>query len=697
MILLSATSLGRQFAGEPVFNGLKFEVRAGERIGLVGPNGAGKTTLMRILARQDQADYGSLYVRPGIRVSLLRQHPEFGPEETLMSVARSGIASIIDLQNELEVAAQELSEAENDDDRGLASRRYDELHNQLEHQDAYSIDHRVEEVLSGLGFPPADFTRPARTFSGGQQSRLMLAKLLLETPDLMLLDEPSNHLDIETTAWLENYLARQAVAMVVVSHDRYFLDKVVTRIWELNEGKIEVYPGNYTQYWRLRSEKAKVLDRQAERQNEKIADLEAYIRKYGAGQRAKQSKDREKKLARVERVETIRDINGPRMGFGEVDRAGDVVIETRNLSKGYATPLFQGLNFQIERGQCVGVMGPNGSGKTTLIKTLIGRLKPDAGEVKLGHKVQVGYHDQGLETLPPETTVVRAVWPEDDPSWVQEDVRDLLARFGLSGEIVFQTVGQLSGGEKAKAALARLAATSANLLVMDEPTNHLDIWSCDALERSIREFEGTVLVVSHDRYFLNQVADRLIVVAGGRARVIEGDYETYQRFAQQEAERAAATTTAHAAPTSDGEARKTERRKRKFPYRKSAELEREIAEIEAQVAAARRRPRSTEHLARPGQGHLDPGPPQDAQGDAGTTLRALGRGRRIRLVSQTLDTGRSSGKRATRVEKSGALEAFQASPSRVTGTGSRVSSSRSARSSAEPSSGSLFVRASSAR
>jgi ATP-binding cassette subfamily F protein 3 len=282
----------------------------------------------------------------------------------------------------------------------------------------------------------------------------------------------------------------------------------------------------------------------------------------------------------------MREIVGPRMGFGEVERAGDVVIEARNLSKSYDKPLFQDFNLQVQRAQCVAVMGPNGSGKTTLVKTLIGRVKPDAGEVKLGHKVQVGYHDQGLESLEPETTVVRAVWPEDDPSWVQEDVRDLLARFGLSGEIVFQTVGQLSGGEKAKAALARLSATGANVLVMDEPTNHLDIWSCEALERSIREFEGTVLVVSHDRYFLNQVADRLIVVAGGRARVIEGDYETYRRLALQEAEtaqaKAAAAAPASTARPEDGPA-KSEKRKRKFPYRKSADLEREIAEVEAQV------------------------------------------------------------------------------------------------------------------
>lgn len=586
MILVSASGLGRQYAGDPVFQDLKFEIRTGERIGLVGPNGAGKTTLMRLLAREDQPEYGSLYVRQSIRVSLLRQQPDFSPEQTLMTVARSGLASLLDLQREMEEAAQEMGEAESDDERARASRRYDEIHNQIQHQDAYSIDHRVEEILAGLGFKTADFDRPAKTFSGGQQSRLMLAKLLLESPDLMLLDEPSNHLDIETTAWLENYLARQAVAMVVVSHDRYFLDKVVTKIWELHEGKIDAYPGNYTQYWKLRSEKAKVLDRQAERQAEKIADLEAYIRKYGAGQRAKQSKDREKKLERIERIDTLREIVGPVMGFGEVDRSGDIVIEARNLSKAFDKPLFQDFNVSILRGQCVGVMGPNGSGKSTLIKTMIGREKADKGEVRLGHKVQVGYHDQGLESLAPATTVIRAVWPEDDPDWVQEDVRDLLARFGLSGEIVFQTVGQLSGGEKAKAALARLCATGANVLIMDEPTNHLDIWSCEALERSIREFEGTVLVVSHDRYFLNQVADRLIVLGGPRGiRVIEGDYGTYERLTAQEAEAAQVKTSAAAQAESKSTDRTKEgKKKRKFPYRKSADLEREIAEIEAKVA-----------------------------------------------------------------------------------------------------------------
>ena len=583
MILASANDLGRQYAGEPIFTGLRFEVRAGDRVGLVGTNGAGKTTLMRLLARLDPPEYGHLHVRQGIRVSLLRQQPDFPMDQTLIEVARTGLASILEVQRELEEAAAELAEAEDDAERERATRRYAELHDRVQHQDAFSVDHKIEEILGGLGFKTAEFHRQARTFSGGQQSRLMLAKLLLESPDLMLLDEPSNHLDIETTSWLESYLSRQPVAMVVVSHDRYFLDKVVTKIWELHGGKLENYPGNYSQYWRLRGEKAKNLAKQAEKQAEVVADLEAYIRKYGAGQRATQAKDREKKLARIERIETVSEIVGPPMGFGEVERSGDIAVEAREVSKSFDKPLFEKFSAAILRGQCVGVMGPNGAGKSTLLKVLIGREKADSGAAKLGHKVQVGYYDQGLESLPPDLTVVRAIWPEDDPEWVEGDGRALLARFGLTGEQAFHTVGKLSGGEQGKAALARLAATGANLLVMDEPTNHLDIWSCESLERSIREFEGTVLVVSHDRYFLNQVADRLIVVDGGRARVFEGNYEAYQQSLKRETD-VAAPKLSGAPVTPAPRSPQVNRKRKKYPYRKSTDVEREIAEVEAEVA-----------------------------------------------------------------------------------------------------------------
>lgn len=596
MILASAAGLGRQYTGDPVFTDLGFEIRAGERIGLVGPNGAGKTSLMRLLAGLDQPDMGRLNVRAGVRVSLLRQQPDFDPAMTLFEVARSGLASLLELQNELEEAARELAEADDDRDRERASRRYADIQDRIEHQDAYAIEHRIEEVLEGLRFERADYHRPAGTFSGGQQSRLMLARLLLESPDLMLLDEPTNHLDVASTSWLETYLSKQPTGMVIVSHDRYFLDATVTTIWELYQGRVDVYPGNYSQYWSLRDERAKVLERKAEKQASEAAHLQKFIDKFSAGTRATQAKDRAKKLEKLlsEDIELMRDISGPPMGFDEVDRSGDIVIEAKDLSKRYDKPLFQRLNLSVLRGQCVAVMGPNGAGKSTLVKALIGRVKPDEGEVRLGHKVTVGYYDQGLESLPDDTTVLRAVWPDDDPSWLQTDVRALLGRFGLSGELANQPVGTLSGGEKGKAALARLAATGANLLVMDEPTNHLDIWSCDALERSIREFEGTVIVVSHDRYFLNQVADRLIVVDEGRARVVDGDYETYRRLLEQQAEAEAAKQRARAdrEPASKekgrndrpGDGAPASKKKRKYPFRKASDLEKEIAEVEAELA-----------------------------------------------------------------------------------------------------------------
>ncbi len=591
MILLSAHSLGRQYSGDPIFHDLAFEIRAGERIGLVGPNGAGKSTLLKLLAAIDQPDYGSLSIRPGIRVSLLKQQPDFMPDQTLMDVARSGVASLLDLQNELEEAAREIAEADGDSDRSRATQRFEQIQDQIEHQDAYTIDHRVEEILLGLRFQTADFTRSAATFSGGQQSRLMLAKLLLESPDLMLLDEPSNHLDIETTEWLESYLSRQPVAMVVVSHDRQFLDAVVTRIWELHFGEIAVYPGNFTQYWRLRQEKSKVIERQREKQQAEIDDLKQYIAKYKSGQRAKQAKDRERKLERIEVSDSMREIAEPIMGFGQVERSGDVVVDAHKLAKGYDSPLFTDFDLAIQRGQCVGVIGPNGAGKTTLLKLLIGRDRPDHGQVRLGHKVMIGYYDQELSSIPPETSLIRAVWPDGDPDWVEQDTRNLLARFGLYGDIAFQTIGQLSGGEKGKAALARLAATDANVLVMDEPTNHLDLWACAALERSIREFEGTVLVVSHDRYFLNQVADRLIEVADGRARVIEGDYSTYRHLKDQEAQarlKAQQSTAARASAAANNTPSTNDKpkRKRKFPYRKPADIERDLAQVEIDLAAA---------------------------------------------------------------------------------------------------------------
>ena len=338
----------------------------------------------------------------------------------------------------------------------------------------------------------------------------------------------------------------------------------------------------------------------------------------------------------------MRDVVGPVMGFDEVERSGDIVIEARRLSKSFDAPLFRDLSLTVGRGECVGVIGPNGAGKTTLIKTLIGREKPDQGDSKLGHKVQVGYHDQGLRSLDADTTVVRAVWPEDDPEWVENDVRDLLARFGLRGDLAFQTVGQLSGGEKAKAALARLCATSANLLVMDEPTNHLDIWSREALERSINEFEGTVLVVSHDRYFLNQVVDRLVAISDGQARVIEGDYDTFQHMIQREKERAESprpraggrrSEADRPATASRPSGRGKDQAKVLLPQgRRNRARDRRAGKGGRR---ARRPARPARHLARPRQGRRHPGPPPRPQDSSWKPSTNTGRPRSKRTGERT--------------------------------------------------------------
>ncbi|MBV9126033.1 MAG: ABC-F family ATP-binding cassette domain-containing protein, partial [Planctomycetes bacterium] len=467
--------------------------------------------------------------------------------------------------------------------------RYDRLNELLRHHDAYNVDHRVEHILDGLGFRSEDYDRPVDTFSGGQQSRLMLAKLLLAAPDVLLLDEPSNHLDIAATRWLEDYLVHQSEAMLLVSHDRYFLDRVVTKVFELNAGQLESYPGNYQAYWRLRRERHEQRLKTWEAQQEYIAKQEDYIRRVHYGQLHKQAQSRKKALERLERVERPTWVEVPRMHFGEVRRSGDLVFQAEDLAKAYDRPLFRGLSFALPRGRRLGIMGPNGSGKTTLLRILLGEEEPDAGQVQRGHLVEVGYYDQQLETLPADQPVIRAVWPDPDPEITEQRMRDLLGRFGLTGDQVYQRVGDLSGGERSRAALARLVVLGVNVLVLDEPTNHLDLWACEALEQGLREFEGTVIVVSHDRYFLNHVVDLLIVLEGdGRCQVVHGNYDTYELMrAQQEAARSEAEdrkkTEAGNQAVNNSPTAAPKKRKRRFPYRKVEELEAEIHEQETRL------------------------------------------------------------------------------------------------------------------
>jgi ATP-binding cassette subfamily F protein 3 len=587
MLLLSCSDLARAF-DTPVFRDIGFELRAGERVGLVGPNGAGKTTLLKILAGLDSPDDGEVRLHAGARIGLLKQQVELSAAKTVFEEARSALDELVQAHDDMVATAQALATAADPAERAALTARYDRLNELLRHHDAYNLDHQIEMILLGIGFGSEDFHRHPGTLSGGQQSRLMLAKLLLAAPDVLLLDEPSNHLDIGGTRWLEDYLSKQNEAMLIVSHDRYFLDKVVGKIFELADSRMEVYPGNYAAYTRLRQERYESQLKTWRAQQEHIAEQEEYIRRVHYGQLHKQAHSRQKALDRLERIERPQQIEMPRMHFNQVRRAGDIVFDIEGVTKAYDRPLFSDLSFTVERGRRLGILGPNGCGKTTLLRVIMGENPPDRGRVQRGAQVDIGYYDQHLALLADETRVIDAVRAGFDSQVSDQSIRDLLGRFGLSGEQVNQRVGELSGGERSRAALARLVATGANVLVLDEPTNHLDLWAREALEEALGGYEGTVIVVSHDRYFLNRIVDQLVVFDGpGRTVLVHGNYDTYERMAalQTPAPVPAAIRQVRPSPAKTAIARP----KRRFPYRKVEDLEHEIAECESRL-------RELEHL-----------------------------------------------------------------------------------------------------
>jgi len=591
MIVLSVQDIRKHYGPEPVLDGVTFDIRPGERVALVGPNGTGKTTLLKILAGREEADAGTVHLHGSARLGYLEQHPEFISGRTVMQVAREGLADLERLARDANDVAAQLADAQSDEQREALGRRFDDLQHQLHQRDGYHVEHRVHAVLHGLGFHEDNFAQPVEQLSGGQQNRLLLARLLLMEADLLLLDEPSNHLDIQATEWLENHLAASRQAMILVSHDRYLLDKVATDTLELFRGTAESYAGNFSAYWRQKAERLEVQRRTYEKQQEEIEKLKDFVRRHHHGQKHAQAEDRRKKLERIEPVPPPREISAPPMGFAPAGRTGDVVLRVEHLSKSYDAPLFRDLTFQIERGEKWGILGPNGCGKTTLLRCLLGRVEPDKGSVSFGANVKTAYFDQLLSFPDLETEVVEAVRP-DHKEFNEPQRRDLLARFGLTGDAVFQKLSSLSGGERNRAALARLAVSDANLLILDEPTNHLDLWARASLEKSLTEFNGTVIFVSHDRYFLNQVADHLLVVEPGRFRVVEGNYDFYKHLVQAGLAEGEASSRREEVEKQKPGGKKTanhsqndkpKKRRRRFPYRKVPDIEAEIFERETRI------------------------------------------------------------------------------------------------------------------
>lgn len=530
MSLIRVAGLEKRYGDRVVFADIAFQIARGERIALIGDNGSGKSTLLKLLAGLEEPTSGQIARARSIRIGYLPQEALLDSSRTLFAEMLQAFAPLQNQERELRQLEEELAHLP-DSPELLA--HYDSLREEFERAGGYRYESEIRQVLTGLGFAPADWGRPVNQLSGGERARAALAKLILERPDLLLLDEPSNHLDFAAVEWLEEYLGAWEGSSLLVSHDRLLLDRLAERTWELADGRLYKYRGNYSKYLQLR---AAVEERQLElyeRQQAQVAKIEEFIRRVQAGQKHKQAKDREKKLERLELVELPRRREKPRFSFALGRASGWEVLKLKGLTVGYpGRALFCCPDLVLHRGSRVALIGPNGSGKTTLLRTILGELAPLAGAVELGAGVTPGYFAQ-IQEFDGEKTVLEAVL--DGRSQPVGEARAFLGRFLFSGDEVFQHLGELSGGELSRLALARLAQTQGNLLLLDEPTNHLDISSQEVLQDALEEFEGTVLFVSHDRYLVDRLATEVWEIRDGRLRVYEGDYAYYRRRRAEEA------------------------------------------------------------------------------------------------------------------------------------------------------------------
>ncbi|MDQ5830146.1 MAG: ABC-F family ATP-binding cassette domain-containing protein [Actinomycetota bacterium] len=530
MKVLIAREIVKYHGGDlKVLSGATLAVEAGEKIGLVGRNGAGKTTLLQILAGNLEADAGSVERVGGAKVGMTSQSL-YGGERGKLSVEEeiiSAFAPLIEREKELKDLEARLSE----EPSSSHLERYGRLQGEFERDGGYEYRGRAASTLSGLGFAPEDWKRPVGSFSGGEQSRIALARLLLEEPDLVLLDEPTNHLDLRAIEWLENFVKGAKSAVLVVSHDRYFLDAVAGSILELEDGRLTRYVGNYSKYVVEKRARAEQLARKAKANAERRAQLERFIERNRAkARKASQAKSKQKLLSRMEKIEAPRDgAKGMKLDLGDASRTGRVVLEMEDVRYAHEDsedPLLEDLALVIERGERVALLGPNGTGKSTIMRLATGELSPQRGSVRLGHNVVPAYQDQQLARLDDAKTVLQETM--DATGLKAPEARDLLGAFLFSGDDAFKRVSSLSGGERNRLSLAEIVVSGANLLLLDEPTNNLDIPALEALEDALLDYRGTMFFISHDRYFLRKLATRVVELEDRKLTNYLGGYDYYR-------------------------------------------------------------------------------------------------------------------------------------------------------------------------
>ncbi len=577
MPLIQLEDIWKSFGAYDVLTGIHWQIDPGDRIGLVGPNGCGKTTLLRLITEESLPDRGQLHRQRDLNIGFLTQEPTFDPECTVMDAALDAFADILALQHRLQDLEKTMAEGKNSD---AVLNDYGHLRDQYEHMGGYATEARAKAILFGLGFCETDLKLSTQVLSGGQKNRLALAQLLAREPDLLLLDEPTNHLDLQAIEWLEYFLLDYAKAFVIISHDRTFLERTVTKIVDLEQGVVEQYSGTYSFYIHEKEQRRAQQQKAYRAQQAHIERTEEYIRRNIAGQKTRQAQSRRRALEKLDRVERVVEQRDIALKFDAATRGGDRVLQVENLTKAYPDrPLFADLNFTLWWGERLGIIGPNGSGKSVLLKIFMERLAPDSGRVIPGKGLEIGYYAQTRQDLNPNLSVLEEIWSLT-PNSPEVEIRNFLGAFLFSGDDVERETGSLSGGEQSRVALAKLMRSPLNLLVLDEPTNHLDIASRHVLENALETFEGTVIAVSHDRYFLNRLVNRLIVLGDGKWQLVDGNYDAYQRQIQ-----GVEIPTVQNAPKTqtDYESRKRAMRQQQRRERRLAEIEEAIAALEDQA------------------------------------------------------------------------------------------------------------------